>query len=40
MLDIKLLRDQIDLVRRGTLDKGYDVKIVDLAVELDKNIAS
>jgi len=36
MIDIKLIRDQPDLVRQGTADKGYDAKIVDLAVELDK----
>jgi seryl-tRNA synthetase len=36
MLDIKLIRDQIELVRQGTADKGYDVKIVDLAAQLDK----
>ncbi|MBI5358242.1 serine--tRNA ligase [Candidatus Amesbacteria bacterium] len=36
MIDIKLIREQPDLVRQGTADKGYNVKIVDLAVELDK----
>ncbi len=36
MIDIKLIREQPDLIRQGTADKGYDAKIVDLAVELDK----
>lgn len=36
MLDIKLIREQPDIVRQGVADKGYDVKTVDLAVELDK----
>lgn len=36
MLDIKLIREQPDFIRQGTVDKGYDAKIVDIAVELDK----
>lgn len=36
MLDIKLIREQADIVRQGAIDKGYDAKTVDLAVELDK----
>lgn len=36
MIDIKLIRDQEDMVRQGTVDKGYDVKIVDVAIQLDK----
>ncbi|MEK7154909.1 MAG: serine--tRNA ligase, partial [Patescibacteria group bacterium] len=36
MLDIKLIREQLDLVRRGILDKGYDPVVLDEVIKLDK----
>lgn len=36
MLDIKLIRDQSDLVRQGMLDKGHDPAVLNEAVKLDK----
>ncbi len=36
MLDIKLIREQPDLVRRGILDKGYDPVVLDEVIKLDK----
>ena len=37
MIDIKLVREQPDLVRRGILDKGYDPIALDEVVKLDKH---
>lgn len=36
MIDIKLIREQPDLVRQGILDKGYDPVVLDEAIKLDK----
>ncbi|KKU03425.1 MAG: Serine-tRNA ligase [Microgenomates group bacterium GW2011_GWC1_47_20] len=36
MLDIKLIREQPDLVRQGILDKGYDPVVLDEVIKLDK----
>jgi len=36
MLDIKLIREQPDLVKTGISKKGYDPKLVDVVLELDE----
>jgi seryl-tRNA synthetase len=36
MLDIKLIREQPDLVKAGVTAKGYDVSVVDQVLQLDK----
>lgn len=36
MIDIKLIREQPDLVKKGVLNKGFDPAIVDEVAELDK----
>jgi seryl-tRNA synthetase len=36
MIDIRLIRDQIDLVKTGVSAKGYPVELVDQVLELDK----
>lgn len=35
MLDIKFVQENTDLVKKGVKSKGYDVSLVDSAVELD-----
>ena len=36
MIDIELLRNEPDKVKKGVLDKGMDVGVVDKALEMDK----
>lgn len=36
MLDIKLIREQPEVIKTGVADKGYDTAVVDEVVELDK----
>ena len=37
MLDIKFIRENTDLVKKGVGDKGYDVSLVDKVLELDEH---
>src|SRR3989344_8174590 len=36
MIDIKLIREQIDLVKAGVSKKNFDPSLVDKVLELDK----
>lgn len=36
MLDIKFIRENVDLVKKGVSNKGFDVKLVDQTIELDE----
>lgn len=36
MIDIKLIRENQELVRKNTINRGYDEKILDKVIELDK----
>lgn len=36
MIDINLIRDNIDFVKEGVMKKGYDSSIVDICLDLDK----
>ena len=36
MLDINFIRENLDLVKKGVADKGFDSSIVDRVLELDE----
>ena len=36
MLDIKFIRENVDLVKEGTKNKGFDETVIDKLLEVDK----